>query len=124
VAIPWNPADRGEVEVAINASPPESGQCVRLAKRLNRIGLRTDSETFGAEIKPKGAEPFLGARDPRASRWYHHVVVHTREHAVDSLTGPDGHPGKEYLSQHFRYPQYLDVAIVDPENLEDRMDEP
>lgn len=45
--------------------------------------------------------------------WASHTYVETHEHAVDALTGADGHEPAGYLAKYFRYAEVLETVDVD-----------
>lgn len=117
MTIGWSPEARRAVAAALAKHPVRSGRCADAAREVLPFALQHDPVAQPNLVRP-------GPKAPRASyvlprgvlptpRWTHHVTVGVEAHCVDSLTGPDGTAREGYLTEHFQYAEYLEMADVD-----------
>ena len=107
------------LRLACNCTRFESGRCAALARIVHRTALPTDPRTQGRQVRPRGAERWVVPNLPHPPQWASHTFVDTHQHAVDAITGVDGHASDRYLQDHWRFHEHLalcdvDVRAVDP----------
>lgn len=125
MALSWKDDERQTIQAAIGKYPPPSSKCAALARVVFDVAKPVDAEARGVLIKPKGTARYIALKDPRApSMWVKHVLVETRKHRVDAMTGSPGCEVQTYANTYLAYADYLtestvDVRSVDPDIEED-----
>lgn len=125
MSVSWRPEDRAIVEAAIAEHPVVSGRCAALARIVYRTAKPHDPSTRGLHVRPRSAARFVLPALPAPPTWGSHTLTETQAHAVDALTGVDGHPTEGYLATFFQFPDKIvmepaDVFTIDPWIQEDR----
>ncbi len=119
MSVDWTEIERDEISRGIQEHDLQSG-----AARPS-LGSCTGSESrrmlphAAFNCGGKGAARFLVPRKPHIPYWNAHVYVETAAHAVDAVTGPEGHAAATYVEDHWQWcDKYetaeVDVALIDP----------
>lgn len=119
MAITWDDEAHGLITQAIEHHGLRSGRCAAVARVVHRVATPRDPETRALQMKPPRGARWLIPRDPRIPQWSSHTYVETMAHAVDAVTGPEGHPAASYRESHWHWSetfevQEVDVMTVDP----------
>ena len=124
MSVRWRPEDRSIVEAGILDHPARSGRCAALARIVYRVAKPHDPSARGLHVRPRSAARFVLHKPSGLPAWGSHTLTETQTHAVDALTGADGHPTEGYLVACFHFPnriilEPIDVFSVDPGIQED-----
>lgn len=118
MTIPWPSTQAQVVSAAIDAHPPESGQCAALARQLVPEAQQIDRDATGVVIRPKpGRGRFVVLKGDVEYPWRHHVTTRAEVHCVDALTGPGGMPDAEYREElwaHHDMLEFQDSKLEEP----------
>lgn len=114
MSLAWSRTQRTAVARALAEHPSSSPRCADAARAILPIARERDLDAHALVVEP--AVPFGRCVMPKhlpSPAWHHHVLVHTEAHAVDALTGPDGHSYATYLETFFLAPEAHAVTAVD-----------
>ena len=98
MTILWSPTQRATVHQILQRHPSPSGECFEAAAKVLPHACALTPTARAMRLDP--SLPGAAYVDP-ARGWDTHAFVDVTMHAVDALTGPDGHPVGTYLTQHF-----------------------
>ncbi|MEZ4298914.1 MAG: hypothetical protein R3B70_28450 [Polyangiaceae bacterium] len=120
MAVNWTDAEYREVAAGIEKYGIHTGMCAALARVVHRIAITGDPGARGVQLRCKKPVRYLVPKKPHVPYWGAHTYVETREHAVDSVTGPNGYQAASYVDDHWYWNDRLyeqveiDVTTVDP----------
>ena len=86
--------------VAVEVTPPH-------------IATQGDANARGVQLKPRAPARWLVPKHSHFPYWSSHILIETREHDVDAITGPEGHRADAYLDKFWQFPDRIDARPVD-----------
>lgn len=115
MAIDWTEEERRVVEAGIAEHGANTSRCAALARIVHPVARQRDPRARAIRMLPPKGATWLVPRTDRVPFWRSHVYVETREHAVDAVTGADGHfPASGYVATHWEFAALMRIAEVDP----------
>lgn len=92
--------------------------CAPLARIVLSVAKPDDPSATGLQVKPQSPARYILPKHSRVITWHSHTLVRTREHHVDALTGQAGCEQTVYLTTHWKYPEALEISVVDVESVD------